>query len=50
MNNHSAWGDMEPLENQQSFFPRGAIASFALMLVFYAALWLMLYLVMTARG
>lgn len=33
-----------------TFFPRGAIAFFALMGVFYASLWLAMYVLMAQRG
>ena len=34
----------------ESFFPRGAIASFLAMIVFYIALWVTLYLLMAHRS
>jgi hypothetical protein len=37
-------------ENEKSFFPSGAIFFFALLLVFYAALWFVIYLTMIARS
>ena len=37
-------------ENQTKFFPRGAIFFFALLLVFYAALWLVIYWLMIVRS
>jgi hypothetical protein len=41
-------------ENERSadaaFFPRGAIASFAAMVLFYAALWFLLFALMAGRG
>ena len=40
---------VEP-EKEASFFPSGAIFFFALLLVFYAALWLVIYWVMIARS
>jgi len=33
-----------------TFFPRGAIAFFALMAVFYTGLWLAMYFLMVQRG
>lgn len=36
--------------NQKSFFPSGAIFFFAILLVFYAGLWLVLYWLMIARS
>ncbi len=33
-----------------SFFPRGAIAFFVVMGVFYAGLWIAMYLLMAHRG
>ena len=43
---------MEPseLENRKGFFPRGAIFFFALLIVFYAALWLVVYWLMIVRA
>jgi hypothetical protein len=37
-------------QEPESFFPAGAIASFVVMIVFYAGLWLTLYLLMAQRG
>jgi len=36
--------------NEKPFFPSGAIFFFTLLLVFYAALWLVIYWVMVARS
>jgi hypothetical protein len=43
---------MEPSEpeNGRRFFPTGAIFFFALLILFYAALWLVLYWLMIVRG
>jgi len=43
---------MEPgeSENGRRFFPRGAIFFFALLIAFYAALWLVVYRIMVARA
>lgn len=43
---------MEPAgpDNDKRFFPSGAIFFFALLLVFYAALWLVIYWIMIARS
>jgi hypothetical protein len=43
---------MEPSEseNRDRFFPRGAIFFFALLMLFYAALWLVVYWIMIARA
>ena len=43
---------MEPSEseNGRQFFPRGAIFFFALLILFYAALWLVVYWLMIARA
>ena len=43
---------MEPSEpeNRKRFFPSGAIFFFALLLLFYAALWLVVYWIMIARS
>ncbi len=35
---------------KKDFFPKGAIASFAVMIAFYLALWSVLYFVMVSRG
>jgi hypothetical protein len=45
-------GVMEPSEsqNEKRFFPSGAIFFFALLIVFYAALWLVVYWLMIARA
>ena len=37
-------------ENDKKFFPSGAIFFFTLLLVFYAALWLVIYWLMIARS
>ena len=37
-------------EKEKTFFPSGAIAFFTLLLVFYAALWLVIYCLMIARS
>jgi hypothetical protein len=43
---------MNPAEPEKGkpFFPSGALAFFALLLIFYAALWLMIYWIMIARS
>jgi hypothetical protein len=43
---------MEPGESEggKRFFPSGAIFFFALMILFYAALWLVIYWIMIARA
>jgi hypothetical protein len=43
---------MEPKEseNGKRFFPSGAIFFFALLIAFYAALWLVIYWIMVARA
>jgi hypothetical protein len=43
---------MEPgePENGKRFFPSGAIFFFALLILFYAALWLVVYCLMIARA
>ncbi|HLW36236.1 MAG TPA: hypothetical protein VKS98_11305 [Chthoniobacterales bacterium] len=43
---------MEPAESEpdKGFFPSGAIFFFALLLLFYAALWLVIYWLMIARS
>jgi hypothetical protein len=37
-------------ENGKEFFPKGAIFFFALLLLFYAVLWLGIYWIMIARS
>lgn len=37
-------------DNEKKFFPSGAIFFFALLLGFYAALWLVIYWIMIARS
>jgi hypothetical protein len=37
-------------DNDKPFFPRGAIFFFALLILFYAALWLVVYWIMVARA
>jgi hypothetical protein len=37
-------------ENEKKFFPSGAIFFFALLLLFYALLWLVIYWIMIARS
>ena len=48
----SEFEQMEPgePENGKRFFPSGAIFFFALLIVFYAALWLLVYWIMVARA
>jgi len=41
---------MSSPRESESFFPTGAIAAFVAMVVFYAGLWLGLYLLMAQRG
>ncbi len=43
---------MEPAESEpdKGFFPSGAIFFFALLLLFYAALWLVIYWLMISRS
>jgi hypothetical protein len=43
---------MEPNESksEKPFFPNGAIFFFALLLLFYAGLWLVIYWIMIARS
>jgi hypothetical protein len=41
---------MSQRREQESFFPSGAIASFAAMIVFYVGLWFALYFLMAHRG
>jgi hypothetical protein len=42
--------DPDGPENENRFFPSGAIFFFALLLVFYAALWFVIYWIMIARS
>ena len=39
-----------PNETEDKFFPSGAIFFFVLLLVFYAALWFVIYALMIARS
>jgi hypothetical protein len=41
--------NVEP-DNEKKFFPSGAIFFFALLLIFYATLWLVIYWLMIARS
>jgi hypothetical protein len=41
---------MAPGEPENKFFPRGAIFFFALLLLFYGALWFVIYWIMIARS
>jgi hypothetical protein len=49
---HSDFEMMEPgePENGKRFFPSGAIFFFAVLILFYAALWLVIYWIMIARA
>lgn len=38
------------MEDESTFVPRGAVAFFLSMIVFYAAIWLLLMGIMIARG
>jgi hypothetical protein len=38
------------MPDETPFFPRGAIAFFAVMMVFYAAFWFLIMAVMVSRG
>jgi hypothetical protein len=42
--------DPNESENEKKFFPSGALLFFALLLVFYAALWFVIYWIMIARS
>jgi len=39
-----------PSGGEQTFFPKGAIAFFVAMVVFYATFWFAMYALMTGRG
>jgi len=52
---HDLDGELEIMdtgepENGKRFFPSGAIFFFALLILFYAALWLVIYGIMIARA
>jgi hypothetical protein len=52
---HAVLVKFEPMEqgdpeNGRRFFPSGAIFFFALLIAFYAALWLVIYWIMVARA
>jgi hypothetical protein len=38
------------MQDDSTFFPRGAVAFFAAMIVFYAAFWFLMMAVMVSRG
>jgi hypothetical protein len=38
------------MQDDSTFFPRGAIAFFAAMIVFYAAFWFLMMGIMVGRG
>jgi hypothetical protein len=38
------------MDDETPFFPRGAVAFFAAMVLFYAGFWLLLMFVMVSRG
>jgi hypothetical protein len=42
--------DPSESENEKRFFPSGAIFFFALLLLFYAALWFVVYWIMIVRS
>jgi hypothetical protein len=42
--------DPSEQENGKRFFPSGAILFFALLILFYAALWFVIYRIMIARA
>ncbi len=37
-------------DEDESFFPKGAIATFVAMIAFYVVLWSVLYFIMAQRG
>jgi hypothetical protein len=39
-----------PPSKDNEFFPRGAVAFFATMILVYAALWVVMYTLMAGRG
>ena len=41
---------MEPGDNDEKFFPSGAVFFFVVLVVFYALLWLVIYGLMIARA
>ena len=41
---------MSQRAENESFFPKGAIATFVAMIAFYAVLWSVLYFIMAQRG
>jgi hypothetical protein len=38
------------MQDESQFFPRGAVAFFVGMMVFYAGVWLLIMAIMLARG
>ena len=49
-NNDPEVNEPNDSENGKTFFPSGAIFFFALLILFYAALWLVIYWIMIARA
>lgn len=41
---------MSQRAEKESFFPKGAIATFVAMIVFYVGLWSVIYVIMAQRG
>jgi hypothetical protein len=40
----------DPAPDKESFFPTGAIASFAAMILFYVGFWFAMYALLVQRG
>jgi hypothetical protein len=38
------------MQDETSFVPRGAVAFFAALILFYAAIWLMMMAILVSRG
>jgi len=49
-NNDPEVNEPNDSKNGKTFFPSGAIFFFALLILFYAALWLVIYWIMIARA
>jgi hypothetical protein len=49
-NNDPEVNEPNDSKNGKTFFPSGAIFFFAFMILFYAALWLIIYWIMIARA
>ena len=44
------WPSIPDMQEETPFFPRGAVAFFGAMMIFYAAFWLLVMAIMVSRG